>query len=522
MRSAAVSTRGLLALLLLVVLAACSSGQPTPPGRSTPPGGPAGSSASPSAGQGSPGGPGVTEQPTSAWKISARAAAWGIPWRDQPTPVVSGFTSLASVAPGESFQLFVSSTAPKWRVTAYRMGWYGGLEGAQVWRSGWQRGVRQPAAITTGSTHTPSAPWHPSLTVSTTGWRPGSYLLRLDAPGGANYVPLTVRSTSTAGKLVLLTPDTNWQAYNDWGGRNLYWGPNGKGDAANRARAVSFDRPYSQGLGASEYLDRMLPVVALAEQLKLPLAYADDVDLEAHPGLLTGAAGVISMGHDEYWSLAMRKAVTAARDAGTNLAFLGANAVYRRIRLEPSSLGKYRIEVNYKVASEDPMSTTHPSLTTANWPDPPDADPERSLTGEAYGCFPASGDLVVEQPTSWLLAGTGLTRGSRITGAVGPEVDAVAPQLSMPRPLDVVFHSPVACPGTPYADATYYVATSGAGVFDTGTMGWVHALRGGDGKATQGSIRRITATLLTAFAQPRAGRAHPALDTVTKVYPSVH
>ena len=518
-RSAVASTRRLVAVLLLLVLAACSSGPASAPGGSggsrTPgSGSSSGSGASPSAG--------IVERPTSAWRISAKAAAWGIPWRDQPTPVVSGFTSRASVAPGESLQLFVSSTAKRWRVAAFRMGWYGGQQGAQVWQSGWQPGIRQAPARTTGPTQTPSAPWRPSLTVSTTGWRPGSYLLRLEAPGGASYVPLTVRSTSTVGKLVLITPDTNWQAYNDWGGRNLYWGPDGKGDAANRARAVSFDRPYSQGLGASEYVDRMLPVVSLAEQLNLPVAYADDVDLEAHPGLLAGAAGVISMGHDEYWSLAMRQAVTTARDAGTNLAFLGANAVYRRIRLEPSALGPYRIEVNYKVASEDPLSQTHPSLTTANWPDPPAADPERSLTGEAYGCFPASGDLVVEQPTSWLLAGTGLKRGSRITGAVGPEIDSVAPSLSMPRPLDVVLHSPVACASSPYADATYYVAKSGAGVFDTGTMGWVHALRGGDGKATQGYIRQITTNLLTAFATPRAGRAHPAVDSVRNTYPSVH
>src|SRR5205085_2718550 len=122
----------------------------------------------------------------------------------------------------------------------------------------------------------------------------------------------------------------------------------------------------------------------------IPLAYAADVDLQSHPGLLTGAAGVISMGHDEYWSAPMRAALTTARDRGTNVAFLGANAVYRRIRLQPSVIGPDRIEVNYKDAAEDPLSRTHPSLTTADWPAPPAADPERSLTGETYACFPGS------------------------------------------------------------------------------------------------------------------------------------
>jgi hypothetical protein len=127
---------------------------------------------------------------------------------------------------------------------AYRMGWYsGGDQGASVWTSDRQRGVRQPHARTVVVTHTPIAPWHASLTVDTSGWRPGSYLIRLTGHGHASYVPLIVRSSITRGRLVLLAPNTTWQAYNDWGGRNLYWGPRGKGDYTNRARAVCSTDP---------------------------------------------------------------------------------------------------------------------------------------------------------------------------------------------------------------------------------------------------------------------------------------
>ena len=111
----------------------------------------------------------------------------------------------------------------------------------------------------------------------------------------------------------------------------------------------------------------MLPVVSLAERLGLPLAYVDSVDLEAQPDLLAGASAVISMGHDEYYSVGMRAALERARDAGTNLAFLGANAVYRRIRLEPTDLGPHRQLVNYKDPGEDPMTKKKPELTTADW-----------------------------------------------------------------------------------------------------------------------------------------------------------
>ncbi len=63
----------------------------------------------------------------------------------------------------------------------------------------------------------------------------------------------------------------------------------------------------------------------------------------------------MSLGHDEYWSVQKRDAVEGARDRGVNLMFLGPNAVYWRIRLEPSTLGPNRLEVNYRTARDDPL-----------------------------------------------------------------------------------------------------------------------------------------------------------------------
>lgn len=464
----------------------------------------------------------MAELPSTGWRIHRRDATFGVPWKQRSVPTVQGFAGRASAAPGRPVVLYVSSTSPRWRGTAYRMGWYSGREGARVWRSGWQTSRHQPGPRTTGKTRTPVAPWRASLTVPTTGWRPGSYLFRLDASaGGSSYVPLTVSSPSNTGRLVLLAPSTTWHAYNDWGGRNLYWGPRGKGDSANRARAVSYDRPYAEGLGSAEFLTRMLPVVALAERLKLPLGYADSTDLHGNPRLLDGAVGVVSMGHDEYYSVAMREALTAARNRGTNLAFLGANAIFRRIRLQPTRIGNDRLEVNYKDPAEDPVSRRHPQQTTADWPSPPAADPADSLLGASYGCFPGNGDLVVARAPSWLLSGTRLRAGDRIPGAIGPEFDAVQPRHRLPRPLEVVLHSPVRCGRFRYTDATYYSTTSGAGVFNAGTMGWVKALAGRDGHHTQTSVEQITSTLLRGFAQPHAGAAHPARDNAASYYPAL-
>lgn len=454
----------------------------------------------------------LVEKPSSGWKIFGATPRFGISPGTRALGPLEGYANQASIAADQSVDLYVSTTAKRWRVTAYRMGWYGGKQGASVWQSGWQPGRAQAKPQTVGSTHTPTAPWKKSLTVTTQGWRPGSYLLRLEGSGHASFVPLVIRSASTQGRLVLVAPSTTWHAYNDWGGRNLYWGPAGKGDTANRARAVSYDRPYVYHHGSSEFLPRMLPVVSLAERLKLDLAYVDDVDLHRDPHLLDGARGVISMGHDEYYSNEMRANLTRARNAGTNLAFLGANSVYRRIRLESTSLGKNRLEVNYKDPAEDPVSRTNPNRTTADWPSPPKADPESSLTGSAYACFPASGDLVVALPKSWVFTHTGLKAGGRLPGILGPEFDAVTAGTPKPQLMDVVMRSPVACGAYSHADATYYTTKSGAGVFNTGTMNWVAGLGGKHGARTEQLTRQITTNVLEAFAAGRAGKAHPTLS----------
>jgi hypothetical protein len=72
------------------------------------------------------------------------------------------------------------------------------------------------------------------------------------------------------------------------------------------------------------------------------------MDLDRDSSLARQARAVVSLGHDEYWSPAMRDTMTAARDAGVNVAFLGANACFRRIRFQPGQLGDAREVVCYR------------------------------------------------------------------------------------------------------------------------------------------------------------------------------
>lgn len=421
--------------------------------------------------------------------------------------------------------LYVSTAAASFTVHAFRMGWYRGAEGRQTWRSAPVAGIRQPAPVLRpAATNTVTTTWRPSITISTLGWAPGDYLLRLDASSHHDsFVPLTVRGASAAGRVVVISPVTTWQAYNTWGCCDLYEG--GDGSFASRSRAVSFDRPYSTENGAGDFIRDELGVVAEAERLGLPLDYVTDVDLQTMPHVLDGAAAVVSVGHDEYWSPAMRAALTAARDAGTNLAFLGANAIYRRIRFAPTRLGADRLEINYKVASEDPLYGHDNAAVTANWPSPPDPRPESSLLGAQYACLLETEHLpaTVVDPARWLFRHTKARAGEQLPGLIGPETDAVQPSYPTPHPIQVLLHSPTDCPSNlpAFADTTYYSAPSGAGIFDAGTIAWSYALspefRPPITPRTHAVVRTVTDNLLRAFAAGPAGRQHPARDNLRSV-----
>jgi len=88
----------------------------------------------------------------------------------------------------------------------------------------------------------------------TAGWPEGHYLLRLDSGAASRYVPLTVRSADTRGRLLVLTSPMTWQAYNGWGGGSLYGPTPRRPQTVRRSAAVSFDRPYDDGYGAGALL----------------------------------------------------------------------------------------------------------------------------------------------------------------------------------------------------------------------------------------------------------------------------
>ena len=178
---------------------------------------------------------------------AGRPASVGTTQPSSPTvhpPRSARTTDRASVRSGQPFRLYVTSTAGAFTVRAFRLGWYGGSGARLLWTSPAVPGRAQPAP-TIGPDRMVRTNWKPTLTVPTTGWPAGAYLLLLTAANGKEkYVPITVRSNSTRGAVVIMDAVNTYQAYNAWGGYSLYHGPNKS--FATRSYRVTFYRPYDR------------------------------------------------------------------------------------------------------------------------------------------------------------------------------------------------------------------------------------------------------------------------------------
>ncbi len=481
----------------------------------------AGSQAHPPPDKTSIGRSGVTAQWVKKENAKPGTKAWRIT-RPSTGVQIDGYANTVSIDSGGTVALYVSTTAASYHIEAFRMGYYGGNEGRLVWSSRSVAGVSQPACPVTVAVEMVQCHWTKPVTVATSAatWPQGDYLFKLtSAAGWQSYIPLTIRDDASHSAYLVNNDVTTWQAYNNYGGYDLYLGPTGSGGTsfANRAYIVSFDRPYEPSLGngdgAADFLGLELKMVAMMESRGLDVSYTTDVNVNENPALLEHHHCFVSLGHDEYYSLVMRNGVQQARNHGVNLIFLGANAIYRHIRFQASPLGPDRQEIDYKDPSKDPLlGKDNADVTPYAWRDPPNNNPESAILGEMWACNPVRGDMVITDPHNWMFSGTGLTAGSHIAGIVGPEFDHYTPGAPAPNDVTVLARSPVNCNGVnDEADMTYYTAPSGAGVWDTGTIDWVGSVHPYCATcAAPDAATKITANVLAAFGPRPAGRVHPS------------
>jgi len=454
------------------------------------------------------GNPIVTEnqQPgSSAWQLTNTA--------DDVSKQIKGYASSASVLQGGSLTLYVTvNPAQTYSIDVYRIGWYGGLGGRLELHAGPLTGMSQAACPPDPTTGLIACNWTPGYTMPIpTSWTSGVYMAVLsNAAGFQNYVNFVVRDGRPAPFLLKRSMNTA-QAYNNYPndgvtGKSLYeynsYGPNTIA-GTTRAVKVSFDRPFNDD-GSGDFLSWEVQFVRWVEASGYDVTYTTDVDTHANGAELLRHQAFLSIGHDEYWSNEMYNAAQAARDAGVNLAFFGANPVYWQVRFAPSAAGvANRVIVCYKNASIDPVQGP---TTTVSWRDPPVNRPEQGLVGvmftnETQGLVNVP--YVVKNSSNWVYTNTGFKDGDSVPDLVGYEVDrymATYPAAATNQVL--LSQSPYTSEGNgpDYGNSSIYQAPSSAWVFATGTMSWSWAL---DSFATSNQpdarIQQATTNVLNAF-----------------------
>ena len=362
------------------------------------------------------------------------------------------------------------------------MGWYGGDGPAWCGSRGRCAGTGSARPARTGGTNTVQTELGalPDRADPTTGRR---------APTCCGWTPRQARSGSSRspsgrpasqgqdghqerrqpGRPTTPGAATTW--YNGPGGRRRLQQPLAGGQPGPALRPERRLRVPAFTSGTS---------IQLAERLGMPLAYASSMDIASRPAPARyGASALFSLGHDEYWSPPERANVhrgqgTPARTSRSwarTAASGGPGWPARR-------LGADRLVICYKTSYHagsgvrEGQRAGHQRLAGAA----DTRDPESSLTGTLYESNPTDAAYVVASPDAWMFAGTGVQEGHQFPGLVGIEYDRVNPGA----PVGAADRGPVPLPadlprGEQLLDSAYYTHSSGAGVFNTGTMRWVGA-----------------------------------------------
>ncbi|GGI46073.1 putative cell wall-binding protein [Agromyces flavus] len=454
--------------------------------------------------------------------------AWQIPWSGYSLATdrdlaVKAFASEVSIDQGQSVGIHVHvATAGSTRYDVFRLGWYQGQGGRRV-TGGTFNASPAPACTTQATYGTVTCPWPRSFTVQTgANWTSGVYAVVVTRGTKQTYASFVLRDDDASGKLVHVQPTFTYQAYNNFPdngttGKSLYtYNSYGAKTVSGDRQAVkvSFDRPYPNS-GASLLMNEEAPMIRYAESRGFDVVYATNLDLHRDPGLLAGQQGMISVGHDEYWSSEMFTAAEVARDAGVDLAYFGGNNMYWQVRVEPSASGTpNRIIVCYRSASLDPVKG---ATSTIRFRDIP--RPEQPVIGQMWpvtdglGLVGSPAAWVVRGANHWMYRGAGLRDGSKIPGLVGIEADRrhaeyPAPTLLQGTTQAVLAQSPFTARngGTGLHEATLYQAPSSAVVFSAGTLNYTSGLMGGY-VAAQQPVRTMTTNLLSRYsgAQLAAG-----------------
>jgi hypothetical protein len=339
--------------------------------------------------------------------------------------MIRAYPGRASVLPGATLHLHVSTDSRRFRVTFYR--WSDGP--VEMLRSDWLPGAWADDAAPDADWHWPAHAFPIPLD-----WPSAVYIADLEEEGrkttfdlarGHGSALFVVRPRpgwrGTLGGMLYKLPLATYHAYNASGGGCFYLHPP-RSTAPPGAR-ISLRRPGG-GIGgpvwcAADHYDAGSPRQTFAHwdarfirwlvRNGYRADFCTDLDIHADPALLTGYRLLVSAGHDEYWSTATRDAVEDFVSSGGNLAFFAGNVCWWRIH----------------VVDDGTAIVCHqggPHGARDHWWSPHGAArPEDSLSGASYrhggGWWDGprrSGGYRVQQPDHWIFTETGLGRGDAL------------------------------------------------------------------------------------------------------------
>lgn len=278
---------------------------------------------------------------------------------------VQGFSSQVSVQAGDTVQFKVQSPSP-YHVTVMRLGYYGG-DGARQMSTAAQAAQTYPANFTRDGT--PGSPIDTTVVDDVPHGKPlncaknattglvdcgswpvtatwavpsdavsGLYIANFDQSDGNGVMPypFIVRNDASHSDIVVQTDDETWQAYNMWGGQNLYQGGGSAPDG--RAYQVSYNRPLDIG-GDNGIYGSEFEMLYWLEQNGYDVSYTSGLDVSTRGSLLLNHKMFMSSGHDEYWTQDQFTNVLNARHAGVNQTYFSGNEVSWKTRFGPSADG---------------------------------------------------------------------------------------------------------------------------------------------------------------------------------------
>ncbi|MCW1750226.1 MULTISPECIES: N,N-dimethylformamidase beta subunit family domain-containing protein [Rhizobium] len=393
--------------------------------------------------------------------ISGTGAASKSTWVEIPdrngAPSAWCYGDKRSYRPGETVRLFISATVSKLDIAIRQ-------EGLKPTPLHHWSGLRVEFQEVPDQAYMKGCSWRETVALDLPeDLAPGAYIIEMRDPEGDDNHPalghhiffVRANRAENRGNTILLVASTGtWSAYNDWGGASHYRGLNTDYPHGGACPVLSAQRPWARGqvwlppsaprqvrktrarqpmppeydskdwafangyaryYASTGWASYERPFLLWAERAGYDVHVIAQDDLDLHPDCVDGYSCMAFIGHDEYWSMPMRRTVDAFVDRGGKVARFAGNFLWQtRLGEQGSTQTCYK----YTARDLDPIRHENPKLMSGAWEDPLIGYPGaqtfgvnalRGMYAGVYHAAPRSTrGFNVFRHKHWSLEGTGL------------------------------------------------------------------------------------------------------------------